>query len=51
MMWTTFLVLMGLWLLGVVGNVTFGGLVHLLLLVALATVLVQLIVSEGQRPA
>jgi len=51
MMWRTFLVLMGVWLLAVIGNVTFGGLVHLLLLLALATVLVHLIVSESQRPA
>ena len=37
-----------LWLLGWVSSVTFGGLIHLLLVIALVVVLVRVI--QGRRP-
>ena len=49
MLWTIFVVLLVLWLLGVVSSYTMGGFIHLLLLIALAVVLIQLI--QGRRPA
>jgi len=49
MLWTIFVVLLVLWLIGVVSSYTMGGFIHLLLLIALAVVLIQLI--QGRRPA
>ena len=46
-LWTIVIVLALLWLLGVVTSYTLGGLVHLLLVVALIVVLVRLI--QGRR--
>lgn len=43
MLWTIFVVLLVLWLLGVVSSYTLGGYIHLLLLVALAVVLIRVI--------
>ena len=43
MLWTIFVVLLVLWLVGVVSSYTLGGYIHLLLLVALAVVLINLI--------
>lgn len=48
MLWTIFVVLLVLWLLGLVGHVG-GGLIHLLLLVAGIVFLIQ--VLSGRRPA
>jgi hypothetical protein len=48
MLWTIFVVLLILWLLGMVSNVTLGGFIHLLLLLAVATVLIRII--QGRRP-
>lgn len=45
-----FVILLILWLLGVVGNYTFGGLIHLLLVVGLV-VLVLSLAERGGRPA
>jgi hypothetical protein len=42
-LWTIFVVLVVLWLLGMVSSYTLGGYIHLLLLVALAVVLIRLI--------
>ena len=47
MLWTLFVVLLLLWLLGVVSSYTLGGFIHLLLLLAVVAVLVQLI--SGRR--
>lgn len=47
MLWTLFVVLLVLWLLGVVSSYTLGGFIHLLLVIALATVLIQII--QGRR--
>lgn len=47
MLWTIFVILLILWLLGVIGNVA-GGFIHLLLVVALVVILIQII--TGRRP-
>ena len=47
MLWTLFVVLLVLWLLGVVSSYTLGGFIHLLLVLAIVAVLVQLI--SGRR--
>lgn len=49
MLWTIFLVLLVLWLVGVVSAYTLGGFIHLVLLIAVATLLIQLI--QGRRVA
>jgi hypothetical protein len=48
MLLTIFVILLVLWLLGVIGNFTFGGLIHLLLVVALV-VLVLSLAERGTR--
>jgi Family of unknown function (DUF5670) len=47
MLWTIFVVLVVLWLLGMVSAYTLGGYIHLLLLVAIAVVLMRVI--QGRR--
>ena len=47
MLWTLFVVLLLLWLLGVVSSYTLGGFIHVLLVLAVVAVLVQL--STGRR--
>lgn len=47
MLWTLFVVLLILWLLGMVSSYTMGGFIHLLLLVALVALIFQLI--SGRR--
>jgi Family of unknown function (DUF5670) len=46
MLWTLFVVLLLLWLLGVVSAYTLGGFIHLLLVLAVVAVLVQLITGR-----
>jgi len=48
MLWTIFVVLLVLWLLGMVTSYTMGGFIHILLLLAVATVLIRVI--QGRRP-
>ena len=48
MLWTLFVILLVLWLLGVVSSYTMGGFIHLLLVVAVVVLLIQLI--SGRRP-
>jgi hypothetical protein len=43
MLWTIFAVLLVLWLMGIVTSYTFGGFIHILLLVAIAAVLIRVI--------
>lgn len=43
MLWTLFVILLVLWLLGVVSSYTFGGFIHLLLVLAIAVVLIRVI--------
>jgi hypothetical protein len=47
MLWTIFVVLCVLWLLGMVTSYTMGGLIHILLVVALAIFMINLI--QGRR--
>ena len=42
MLWTIFVILLVLWLVGVVSSYTLGGYIHILLVVALAVVLINL---------
>ena len=46
MLWTIFVILLVLWLLGVVTSYTLGGFIHILLVVAIAVVLIQLITGR-----
>ena len=48
MLWTVFVVLLLLWLVGMVSSYTLGGFIHLLLLLAIATALIRII--QGRRP-
>jgi hypothetical protein len=43
MLWTIFVILIVLWLLGIVTAYTIGGYIHILLLLALVSVAIQLI--------
>jgi hypothetical protein len=47
MLWTICVVLVVLWLLGIVTSYTMGGLIHVLLVIALIVVLIRLI--QGRR--
>jgi hypothetical protein len=46
-LWTIFVVLLILWLVGVVSSYTLGGFIHLLLLLALIVLILQLV--SGRR--
>ena len=48
MLWTIFVILLILWLLGVVSSYTMGGFIHLLLVIALVVLLINII--GGRRP-
>ena len=43
MLWTIFVILLVLWLLGLVTGTTFGGLVHILLVIAVIILIVNLL--------
>jgi len=49
MLWTIFVILLVLWALGLVTSYTFGGFIHILLIVALAVLVVRII--QGRRVA
>lgn len=49
MLWTIFVVLLILWLLGMVSSYTLGGFIHLLLVIALIVLVFQLL--SGRRAA
>jgi hypothetical protein len=48
MLWTIFVLLLVLWLLGVVSSYTLGGFIHILLVLAIAVVLIRVI--QGRSP-
>ena len=48
MLWTIFVILLILWLLGVISGYTIGGFVHVLLVIAIVVVLIRVI--QGRRP-
>ena len=47
-MWTIFVILLILWLLGIATANTLGGFIHILLLLAIVTVLIRII--QGRNP-
>jgi hypothetical protein len=46
MLWTIVVVLLVLWVLGIVSSYTMGGFIHILLVIAVITVLVNIIQSR-----
>ena len=48
MLWTIFVLLLLLWLLGMVSSYTLGGFIHILLVLAVAAVLIRVI--QGRNP-
>ena len=47
MLWTIVVVLIVLWLLGLVSSYTLGGLIHILLVIAIVVILIRVI--QGRR--
>jgi hypothetical protein len=47
MLWTIFVILLVMWLLGMVSSYTLGGFIHILLIVALVALVLQLV--SGRR--
>ena len=47
MLWTIFVILLIMWLLGMVSSYTLGGFIHILLLLALVALVIQLV--SGRR--
>ena len=48
MLWTIFVILVILWMLGLVSGYTIGGFIHILLVVAIVVVLIRVI--QGRKP-
>jgi Family of unknown function (DUF5670) len=48
MLWTIFVILLILWLLGMVTSYTMGGFIHVLLVIAIVVVIIRVI--QGRRP-
>ncbi len=48
MLWTIFVILLIMWLLGLVSGYTLGGFIHILLVIAIVVVLIRII--QGRRP-
>ena len=48
MLWTIFVILLVLWLLGMVSSYTVGGFIHILLVLALVVLVINLL--QGRRP-
>jgi len=48
MLWTIFVILLIMWLLGMVTSYTMGGFLHVLLVIAIAVVLIRVI--RGDKP-
>ncbi len=46
MLWTMFVLLMVLWLLGMASSYTFGGFIHLLLLAALVILILNFVLER-----
>jgi phage-related holin len=49
MLWTIFVILLIMWLLGLVSSYTFGGFIHLLLVLAVIVLIINLL--SGRRSA
>jgi Family of unknown function (DUF5670) len=48
MLWTIFVILLVLWILGLVSSYTLGGYIHILLVVAIVVLLIRVI--QGRNP-
>ncbi len=48
MLWTIFVILLVLWLLGMVSSYTLGGYIHILLVIAIVVLLIRVI--QGRNP-
>jgi hypothetical protein len=48
MLWTIFVILLVLWLLGIVSSYTLGGYIHILLVIAIVVLLIRVI--QGRNP-
>ncbi len=48
MLWTIFVILLVLWLLGLVSSYTLGGFIHILLVIAIVVLIINLI--QRRRP-
>jgi asparagine N-glycosylation enzyme membrane subunit Stt3 len=48
MLWTIFVILMIMWLLGMATSYTLGGFIHILLILAIASILIRVI--QGRTP-
>jgi hypothetical protein len=46
MLWTIFVILLVLWLLGLVTSYTLGGFIYILLVLAIAVLIIQLIMGR-----
>ena len=47
MLWTIFVILLVLWLLGLVSSYTLGGFIHILLVIAIVVLIINLV--SGRR--
>lgn len=47
MLWTIFIILLVLWILGMVSSYTMGGFIHVLLVIAVVVVIIRLI--QGRK--
>ena len=48
MLWTIFVILLILWLLGMMSGYVIGGFIHVLLVIAIVVVLIRII--QGRKP-
>ena len=48
MLWTIFVILLVLWLLGLVSSYTMGGFIHILLVIAVVVLIINLL--QGRKP-
>lgn len=48
MLWTIFIILLILWLLGMLSSYTLGGFIHVLLVIAIVVVIIRVI--QGRNP-
>ncbi len=46
MLWTIFVILLVLWLLGLVSSYTLGGFIHVLLVIAIVVLIIQLLLGR-----
>jgi hypothetical protein len=47
MLWTVFVILLALWLVGIVSSFTLGGFIHILLVLAVLSLIVQLMANQS----